>query len=312
VNATVDPDSAIGAQARAWALAVTGEDFPPDRSAALAAWLGADPRHLEAYEDAERTLMLLDEALAAPNAVKARSPARPGVARAVWWGASIAAGLVAGAMLATPPTALKSGPSQTREVTLADGSHVTLAPGSSLVPSWRWARRSYVLQRGEAFFAVVHDPAHPFTVTAGEAKVRVLGTRFDVHRKPNARVQVEVEQGLVEVSRKIRGGASVARVAAGQEATADAAGVRAAPLSGAAAGWRNGRLDYAAAPLEDVVADLARYGVFARLDPGVAHLKVTAGLRTDQAEAFVAGLPRVLPVTVVREQGGILLIRPTR
>lgn len=303
MNASVDPDSTIGAQARGWALAAIGEDFPPERSAEFEAWLKADPRHAQAYDQAERTLMLLDEALASPVLVR---PARHAT-RWIWPGAAIAAGLVAAAVLATPPAAIQSTPGQTREVYLADGSHLTLAPASSLRPTWRFARRAYVLQRGEAFFAVRHDPTHPFTVAAGDAKVRVLGTRFDVHRAAGDRVRVEVEQGLVEVAR----GASVARVAAGQGALADASGVRIANLitSDAAGAWRQGRLAYAAAPLEDVVADLNRYGLNVRVTPGAASLKVTAGLRPDQAGAFVAGLPRVLPVTVAREADGGLLIR---
>jgi transmembrane sensor len=43
VNEAVDPDSPIGQTARAWALAVVGEDFPPERSRQLGAWLDADP-----------------------------------------------------------------------------------------------------------------------------------------------------------------------------------------------------------------------------------------------------------------------------
>jgi transmembrane sensor len=309
VNETVDPDSAIGVRARAWALAISGEDFPPARSAEFAAWLKADPRHLSAYEDAERTLMLLDEALAEPLA-GLRRPAP----RWIWPGAALAASLLAAAVLATPPGALNSAPGQTREVILADGSHVTLGPDSSLRPTWRLARRAYVLQRGQAFFAVTHDAAHPFTIAAGEAKVRVLGTRFDVHRVPGDRVRVEVEQGLVEVSHASRAGVSVARVPAGQGALADASGVRTAALASIedAGAWRRGRLDYASAPLEDVVADLNRYGLKTRIAPDAAGLKVTAGLRPDQAGAFVAGLPRVLPVTVAREADGSLLIRRAR
>lgn len=306
MNAPVDPDSAIGVRARDWVLAVSGEDFPPARSAQLEAWLKADPRHAQAYEQAEHTLLLLDQALAAPIVAR---PA-PWPRRWMWPGLAIAAGLVA-AVLATPPPALQSAPGQTRAVVLADGSPVTLAPGSSLRPRWRWSRRAYVLQRGEAFFAVTHDPAHPFTVAAGSAKVRVLGTRFDVHRAPDDRVRVEVEQGLVEVSRAHAGGALVARVAAGQRATADASGVRTAPLARTedVGAWRAGRLAYAAAPLSEVVADLNRYGLRARVTPGAARLKVTAGLRPDQAAPFVAGLPRALPVTVAREADGGLLIR---
>jgi transmembrane sensor len=307
VNAPVDPDSTIGAEARAWALAVIGEDFAPARSAQLEAWLKADARHLAAYEQAERALMLLDEALASPIAAR---PARI-APRWIWPGAAAAAGLAAAAVLATPPAAIESAPGQTRDVVLADGSHVTLAPASSLRPAWRLARRSYVLQRGEAFFAVTHDAPHPFTVAAGKAKVRVLGTRFDVHRSPNDRVRVEVEQGLVEVSRDLPSGPSATRVAAGQGALADASGVRIAVPTGAdvAGAWRRGRLAYVAAPLEDVVADLNRYGLRVRVAPGAAGLKVTAGLRSDQTGAFVAGLPRVLPVAVAREADGGLLIR---
>jgi len=303
VNAPVDPDSAIGARARAWALAVIGEDFPPARSAELETWLKADPRHVSAYEQAESTLLLLDEALAAPIAAR---PARLSP-RWVWPAAAMAASLVAAAVLATPPAAIMSAPGQTREVALADGSHVTLGPASSLRPSWRLARRTYVLGSGQAFFAVVRDEAHPFTVTAGETKVRVLGTRFDVHKGLDNRVRVEVEQGLVEVSR----GPSVAKVPAGRGALADASGVRTAALDGVgdAGAWRRGRLAYAAAPLADVIADLNRYGLHVRVAANAADLKVTTGLRPDQAGAFVAGLPRVLPVTVAQEPDGGLLIR---
>lgn len=307
MNVTVDPDSAIGAEARAWALAVIGEDFTPARSAELEVWLKADPRHAAAYAQAERTLLLLDEALASPIATRrVRSSYRwiaPGLATA--------ASLVAAAVLSVPPAAIESAPGQIREVTLSDGSHVTLAPASSLRPTWRLARRAYVLQRGQAFFAVAHDPARPFTVAAGEARVRVLGTRFDVRRSPSDRVQVQVEQGLVEVSRDLRTGPAMARVAGGQSALADASGVRTARLarSDDAGAWRRDRLAYADAPLEDVIADLNRYGVKARVSSKAANLKVTAGLRPEQASAFVAGLPRVLPVTVVQEADGGQLIR---
>jgi transmembrane sensor len=310
VNASVDPDTAIGARARAWVLAVAGEDFPPARSAELRAWLDADPRHAAAYDHAEQTLFLMDEALLATVA------ARPVKSSRVWLapGLAIAAGLVAAAVLATPPASIKTTAGETREVALADGSRITLGPSSTLRPTWRLARRAYVLQAGEAFFAVAHDASRPFTVAAGETKVRVLGTRFDVNRSPGERVRVEVEQGLVEVSRDTASGASIARVAAGQGALSDTLGVRTNSLKNSlqAGAWRRGRLEYADARLDDVVADLNRYGVRVRVAPSAAGLKVTAGLRADQASAFVTGLPRVLPVSVSKEADGGVLIRPTR
>lgn len=306
MNEAVDPDSPIGVEARAWALAILGEDFPPERSAAFAAWLRADPRHRAAYEAAERTLVLLDEALAAPLAPRAR---HGGAWRWIGGAGAIAAGLAA-AFVVTAPAPLTSPPGGTRVVALADGSQVTLAPASSLQPTWRFARRSYVLRSGEAFFEVAHDAAHPFRVQAGQAAIQVLGTRFDVNRIADDRVQVAVEQGLVEVSRPSEQGRRATRlVKAGQIALADRTGVRASPASTPIGAWRAGRLEYVAAPLGDVIADLGRYGVKARVAPDAAGLRLTAGLRVDQAGAFVTGLPRVLSVDVTTAPDGALLIR---
>jgi transmembrane sensor len=298
VNEAVDPDSVIGAQARTWALAVVGEDFPPDRSARLAVWLQADPRHLRAYEQAEQALVLLDEALAGKPAAVRSAPRKSWI----WAATGLAASVIAAIVLASPPAAIEAPLGQTREVSLSDGSLVVLAPGSSLRPTWRLARRSYQLQRGEAFFAVQHDVKHPFTVAAGQTKVRVLGTRFDVHLGERDRVRVSVEQGLVEVA-----GKTSARLPAGQTALSDGSGVHVSALasSGEVGAWRKGRLAYAGTPLEDVVADINRLGrTKIDISPTTGRLNVTAGFATDQADQFLSNLPHILPVEVVSHADG--------
>lgn len=67
------------------------------------------------------------------------------------------------------------------------------------------------LERGRASFDVEHREQHRFEVSAGEALVRVVGTRFAVQRI-GAAVEVEVERGIVEVE---RAGATT-RLTAGQ------------------------------------------------------------------------------------------------
>jgi len=306
VNEAVDPDSVIGAQARAWALAVAGEDFPPERSAQFAAWLQADPRHLLAYERAEQTFVLLDQALTSARPAVRDKPTTPWI----WPAAALAASVVAAVILATPPGAIEAPLGETRQVSLSDGSQVILAPGSSLRPTWRLARRSYQLQRGEAFFEVRHDAARPFTVLAARTTVRVLGTRFDVHLGARDRVRVAVEQGLVEVA-----GKTTARLPAGQIALSDGSGVHVSALasSGEVAAWRQGRLAYAGTPLEDVVADLNRLGqTRVSVAPTAAGLKVTAGFKTQQSDQFLSNLPRILPVEVVsRADGTRSIVRRT-
>lgn len=54
---------------------------------------------------------------------------------------------------------------------------------------------------GIGLFMVRHDDGCPFTVEAGEAEVRVLGTTFSVEHWPDEeRARTRVEQGHVAVS----------------------------------------------------------------------------------------------------------------
>lgn len=313
MNETVSPDSAIGQTARAWALSVFGEAFPPDRSEALRAWLDADARHVAAYEHAESTLLMLGRV----EGLRGASDARRFKSRRAWaWtgaGGALAACLAGAAWLIIPPPAIESGPSQTRQVKLADGSVVSLAPSSSLRAASRLNARSPTLLRGQAFFTVAHRGGAPFTVRAGDALVRVVGTRFDVHWSAEGRVRVQVEEGVVEVSPRPAGPAS--RLVAGQQAVLEGGATHIAALRGEEAGsWRTGQLSYVSAPLADVVEDLNRYrqSPLRIASPGVGDLRVTAGFPVDQADRFLASLPKVLPVRLTRDVGGVVVISDAR
>ncbi|CAN7551964.1 FecR family protein [Caulobacter sp. LjRoot300] len=315
MNEAVDPDSPIGQTARAWALAVVGEDFPPERSRQFGAWLDADPAHRRAYEQAETVVMMLG-GLRTQTAV---APARPPTAR---WRVPVmaaAGGLLAAclalAVLATlPGPTYETRPGQSRQVALSDGSQVTLAPASRLRAASRWRPRALALERGEAFFVVAHQPSgQPFTVQAANALVRVVGTRFNVHRGADSAVRVEVEQGVVQVSNHPDGQDRAVTLRAGQTAIADAHGLAVGVLapSSLAGGWRQGRLAYDDAPLSEVVADLNRYSrrPLTIGSPAAARLKVTAAFDIAQADRFVAELPRALPVRLIPDgRGGRVLV----
>lgn len=314
VNEAVDPDSPIGQTARAWALAVVGEDFPPERSRLLGAWLDADPLHRRAYEQAEGVILMLGglgASLAAQPA--ARSIAPQGLR---WRVPALAAGgllaaCLAIAVFALPAPAYETRPGETRQIALSDGSQVTLAPASRLQAASRWRPRTLALEHGEAFFVVAHQSGRPFTVQAGDAMVRVVGTRFNVHHGADQEVRVEVEQGVVQVSDRQEHRAVTLR--AGQTAVADARGLTVGVLSrpDLAGGWRQGRLAYEDAPLAEVVADLNRYGrrPLTIDSASTARLKVTAAFDIAQADRFVAELPRVLPVRLIADgRGGRTLV----
>lgn len=84
-------------------------------------------------------------------------------------------------------------------VVLDDGTEVTLRPFSELYElAYSETERSYSLD-GEAFFDVQTDQTRPFSVEAGDGKITVLGTRFNVSNWGST-TQVFLEEGSVKFS----------------------------------------------------------------------------------------------------------------
>lgn len=69
-----------------------------------------------------------------------------------------------------------------QKVTLPDGTVINLNTCSRLTYPESFSGKSReVFLDGEAYFDVAHDKRHPFIVRAGELKIRVLGTKFNVN-----------------------------------------------------------------------------------------------------------------------------------
>jgi ferric-dicitrate binding protein FerR (iron transport regulator) len=89
-----------------------------------------------------------------------------------------------------------------RQVLLPDGSNIFLNRNTSL--SYKAAAGKFdrhVILKGEAFFEITPDATRPFTVDAGEASIKVLGTSFNVISKNNdSAVEVFVKTGKVLLS----------------------------------------------------------------------------------------------------------------
>jgi transmembrane sensor len=81
---------------------------------------------------------------------------------------------------------------------LEDGSTVHLNSDSQIEVRFDHERREVALLKGQAIFRVTQDAARPFWVTAGNVKVKVLGTEFDVYRQAQGAV-VSVLEGRVAV-----------------------------------------------------------------------------------------------------------------
>ncbi len=98
-----------------------------------------------------------------------------------------------------PIETFRSGDTSSQSITLADGSRVTLNKNSSLEFQKRMKTQRNVKLTGEAFFEVARNEAVPFIIETNNARVKVLGTSFNV--KTNERgTTVHVKTGKVELS----------------------------------------------------------------------------------------------------------------
>lgn len=88
----------------------------------------------------------------------------------------------------------------TEQIMLEDGSKVYLRKGSQLEYPGDFANNARnVRLKGEGFFEITRDEARPFTITAEDAQVRVLGTSFLVNTK-HGQVELIVQTGKVQFS----------------------------------------------------------------------------------------------------------------
>lgn len=93
---------------------------------------------------------------------------------------------------------------KTHIIKLEDGTTVTLYPGSELIfPSFFSNNKRDVKLTGEGYFNVEKDPARPFHVSAGDAKISVLGTSFNVRAyESETKIETALVSGRVIINDK--------------------------------------------------------------------------------------------------------------
>ena len=184
-----------------------------------------------------------------------------------------------------------------RSVTLADGSLVTLNTASQIHVGYSAKLREVQLDSGEAVFKVARDPVRPFEVHTHLATIRALATQFNVYERPQDTL-ISVLEGRVLV----RVGHEAPQVLeSGQEA-------RLLPERGIirlahadvlkTLSWRQRRLSFDEAPLEEIVREFNRYNVAPKLRvEGVPRGRYQFG------GIYDAGDPESLAQVLAREPG---------
>lgn len=105
-------------------------------------------------------------------------------------------------MLGRNVTVATAGNQKNLEVKLPDGSNIVLNRNTTLSYQRNFGKHGRnVTLRGEAFFDISPDAGNPFTIDAGSASVKVVGTSFNViTSNADSAVEVFVKTGKVIVS----------------------------------------------------------------------------------------------------------------
>ena len=173
------------------------------------------------------------------------------------------------------------------------------------------SQRDIYLDRGQLYIEVAANKEQPLVVHAGHARVRVVGTGFDVRRSQRQLV-VSVAHGQVAF---IPDGKSAALLGASQRATYDYAkgSLEEQSLSpGEVADWRSGHLSFRNRELASLVdeLDLYRPGVIELADGPLGRYKVSGNLDVSDPLALVKALPALIPVKNHLLDNGKIRIEP--
>jgi transmembrane sensor len=260
------------------------------------AWLRRSPEHIRAYLDVSRAYVDLPAASEVPRgeverllakfevresdkvvALEERTPRHVSVPAPSPRGGALRSRLTLAASLLlviggaisgylwTQRGLYVTGRGESRTVTLEDASRIELNAYSRLRVRYSKSERDVDLLEGQAFFQVAKDKQRPFVVRAGDARVRAVGTEFDVYRH-GSETTVTVLEGTVAVLPDVtsplpsRLAMPDLLVTAGEQAIVTPQGNQKAHTANvsAATAWTRGQLEFDETPLSEVADQFNR------------------------------------------------------
>lgn len=175
-------------------------------------------------------------------------------------------------------------------VSLADGSQIELNTNSVLRIGTGNQQRSAWLEKGEAFFQIKHDAAHPFSVVAEGHRITDLGTKFRI-KDEGDRLEVALVEGSARIEPTkagLRGKVLLPGDVAIATPTAISISRKTNQELANELGWRRGVLVFKYATLAAVVKEFNRYSErkLVIADPKLAELTIVGTFRTNDFRSF--------------------------
>lgn len=197
---------------------------------------------------------------------------------------------------------------QRRELTLADGSRITLNTDTAIDVLFDASQRLIHLREGEIMVQTAPDIsslARPFLVSTRQGRMQALGTRFAV-REQDPRTHLAVLEGAVKVVLAQNRQAPPVVVNAGQRtdfSSQDFGQISLADRYGSA--WTQGMLMADKMRLADFLAELARYRRgLVRCDPAIADLRISGAYPISDTQRTLNMMVQTYPIRVTDHLGG--------
>lgn len=324
-------ETPISNEAIEWFSKLHSNAATPEDIERFDAWRALNPKHAEAYADVERLWAWLEkpaqivfnrekarDRLPLRTAASTRKPAHTSLferrlARLSFTGVSLATVLLLCTWL---PGALRFWNSdyhtewgERRELTLDDGSQITLNTHTALSVEFSPQQRVITLLEGEAYFQVTHNRTRPFFVITDHGVTRVTGTAFDVHEQ-DEQMTVTVSEGHVKV---YHSGAEeqVVELSVDLQTTCKTYGdCPVKPIDAQQAStWKSGLLVFKLQPLESVVDELNRYipGKIMIADPRIRQRIVSGAFNLNNSQDILSALEKNLNLHVLNLSAVLLL-----
>jgi len=187
------------------------------------------------------------------------------------------------------------------QISLYDGTKVWLNSGTKFrYPVVFGSRTRDVFIEGEAFFAVAKDQEHPFVVNAGQLKVEVLGTHFNVCAYPEDReFSTTLEEGSVKAVETETG--QGIKLIPGEQMVLHRETNQMRQLkvnTELYTSWKENLLRFDDAPFEDVIKKMERwYDVKITLDPTLdSKERYTLTIKTESLREMLQLLSRTTKI----------------
>ncbi len=311
----------IRAQASAWLRRREFQDWDAATQEEFEAWRNASSANAVAYLRVEQIWRRADKLRVLKHPARAENllPARLKSILPKAGAAIIVAGLVGFAgqvyfangdakTYATPVGAHET-------ISLADGSKIELNTDTVLRVRVSQKARSAELVKGEAYFQIRHDAAHPFIVTAADHRVTDLGTKFLV-RRDQGPLEVTLLEGSARLETIGSNAPSYAVVLKPGDvalATTSSMSVSRRSSQGLAAqfAWRHGLLVFNHTTLADAAAEFNRYNQTKLIiaDRDIAVRTIGGTNRTSDVEGFAEIARQLLNLRAEKLGGNIVITR---